>query len=490
MIVNKLVSLSAVLIFLVTIKFSLTQIEIVTDTTTTEEEVSTIICSTCSCADRAVNCANLNITALFELPDWDGLRDFKPIKVNLTQNPITAVTRISKLPIQELNLSNCEIQTLEDGSFLYLEDLSILDLSGNKITTSAINRKVFGGLLGIDGPRDFTKLQYLSLANNDLHTLTQDIFLFMPFLLTLDLSGNPLAFIDQVTMGAISDLKNLRELRLSGCELDTLPEGLLRRHRKLRRLDLSNNRFTTIPSVLREAPNLVYLNLDKISVQSLDASTPLSNMTKLQELSLSRLSRLQNISAGALSGLQDLVILRLNYNPRLTNLHPDFLVWMNEDDEELWPDLKELYLNNNNLSVLDSGIIDGWNDLETGDFSNNPYNCDCKNQWVVDVLVPLLVNTPANATVNNMVCKKPPDVRGLTFAQLNNASRSLVCQEVETITELPISNMAIILGIMIGIVVTFPIVLVLVLLWRKGFFTKCRNRKNYDSDDEHEHQNL
>lgn len=65
-------------------------------------------------------------------------------------------------------------------------------------------------------------------------------------------------------------------------------------------------------------------------------------MTKLQELNLSRLSRLQNISAGALSGLADLEILRLNYNPRLTNLDPDFLVWTNEDDEELWPNLKEV----------------------------------------------------------------------------------------------------------------------------------------------------
>ncbi|XP_049707312.2 slit homolog 1 protein [Helicoverpa armigera] len=475
--------LSAVLIILVTIKLSLTQEDVGTETT---DAPSTTICSLCSCADGVVNCASLNVTSLFEIPDWDALKDFNPITVNLSLNPITAVTRISKLPIQVLNLSYCEISSLEDGSFLYLEDLMVLDLSNNKISTAAINRKVFVGPLTGGGPEDFKRMQSLNLANNDLHTLPQDIFMFMPTLTSLDLSGNPLAYIDQVTMGSISDLKNLRELRLSGCDLETLPDGLLRRQRKLRHLDLSNNRFTTIPLVLREAPNLVYLNLDRIPMQTLEANTALSNLTKLQELSMSRLSRLQNISAGALAGLSDLTILRLNYNPRLTNLNPDFMVWKNEDDEEMWPNIKELYLNNNNLSGIDSGLLDSWKDLVTGDFSTNPYNCDCNNQWMVDVLVPVLSGMPTNATINSMVCKKPSDLRGLTFAQLYNTSKILVCPESESISDLPmVSNMAIILGIMIGIVVTFPIVLVLVLLWRKGYFSKMRGTK-YHSDDENE----
>ncbi|KAH9630896.1 hypothetical protein HF086_014637 [Spodoptera exigua] len=235
------------------------------------------------------------------------LRDFQPLSVNLSQNPITHVTRISKLPIRELNLSNCDIQTLEDGSFVYLEDLAVLDLSNNKISTSAINKKVFAGPLGLIGPVNFKNMQYLSLANNDLHSLAQDLFLFMPDLLHLDLSDNPLAFIDQ------------------------------------------------------------------------------------------------NVSAGALAGLGDLTILRMNYNPRLTNLDPDFLVSKNEDDEEVWPNLSELYLNNNNLSSIDSAIIDNWKELVAADFSTNPYVCDCKNQWVVDVLVPLLITMSANSSINNMV---------------------------------------------------------------------------------------
>ncbi|XP_035456482.2 leucine-rich repeat transmembrane protein FLRT3-like [Spodoptera frugiperda] len=480
----KLLSFSAFFVLIFGVKLSMTQVDVGIDTTS-PDPLSTTICTTCACADGAVNCVNLNLTTFFEIPDWDGLKDFKPLSVNLSHNAITHISRISKLPIRELNLSSCEIQTIEDGSFIYLEDLRVLDLSNNKISTSAINKKVFAGPLGILGPMNFKTMQYLSLANNDLHSLAQDLFLFMPDLLYLDLSDNPLAFIDQVTMGAISDLKYLRELRLSNCELETLPDGLLRRQRKLRRLDISNNRFTTIPAVLKEAPSLVYLNLDRTPIQTLDSNTALGNLTKLQELSLSRLSRLQNVSAGALAGLGDLVILRMNYNPRLTNLDPDFLVWKNEDDEELWPNLRELYLNNNNLSSIDSGILDNWKELMAADFSINPFICDCKNQWVVDVLVPLLVAMSANTTINNMVCKKPAELKGLTFAQLNEGSKTLVCMEAESIAEAQVSNMAIILGIMIGIVVTFPMVLVLVLLWRRGFFSKLRGGKpDYDEEAE------
>lgn len=57
---------------------------------------------------------------------------------------------------------------------------------------------------------------------------------------------------------------------------------------------------------------------------------------------MSRNSRLQNITAGGLGGLSSLVVLRLNNNPRLTYLDPAFLVWKNDDGEEMWPMVKEV----------------------------------------------------------------------------------------------------------------------------------------------------
>ncbi|XP_075988891.1 CD180 antigen-like [Anticarsia gemmatalis] len=490
-------SLSAVLVLIACFNLSFSQLigqgvqPIDTEATVTEsttETPSVIICTVCACEDGVINCANSNISVPFEETDWEGISTFQPITVDLSNIVLITVTKFIRLPIQELKLSNCQIESIQDGSFNNLEDLKSLDLSYNKITTEDLNWKCFLGPLTDAGPKNFKQMSSLSLAHNDIHSLPQDLFMFMPLLTSLDLSGNPLADIDQVSMAAISVLTNLRTLALSGCELETLPEGLLRRQRKLRRLDLSNNRFTAVPAVLQEAPRLVYLNLDKNAIQAINGKTSLSNLTSLEELSMCRMSRLQNITAGALGGMSSLVILRLCYNPRLTNLHPEFLVSEDEDGVKQWPDIKELYLNNNNLSRISSHTLDSWNELVTGDFSSNPYDCDCNCQWMVDVLTPLMINTPRNSTVNHMVCMEPSDARGLTFWQLNDDSKTLICTESESLTDLPVSNLAILLGVMIGIIVTFPLVLVLVLLWRKGYFAKCRREKRYpgDSDEEHE----
>lgn len=70
---------------------------------------------------------------------------------------------------------------------------------------------VFQGPLTVDvGPTNFKQIEYVSLAYNDIHSLPQDVFTFLNTMKTLDLSGNPLAYIDQVTLGALTDLLNLR----------------------------------------------------------------------------------------------------------------------------------------------------------------------------------------------------------------------------------------------------------------------------------------
>ncbi|CAB3233723.1 unnamed protein product [Arctia plantaginis] len=501
----KVISLRVFLLVLLVSNLSFAQLEVLGITTTASQltealEVtdppSEVICSVCACEDGVVDCANRNITSSFELTDWDGLARLNPITVDLSQNLLTTVTRISHLPIQSLNLSSCEIQKIEIATFTYLEDLRSLDLSRNKISTSNFNKMILcGPLEKLTGPSSFKQMQNLSLAHNDLHSLPQDLFVYMDTLSSLDLSGNPLAYIDQVTMGAISDLVNLKRLALSSCELETLPEGLLRRQKKLRWLDISDNRFTTIPSVLQEAPKLVFLSLDRNPIQTIKEKNLLSKLTSLKELQICRMSRLQNITAGALGGLTNLEILRLNYNPRLTNLSPDFLVWQDEDDEEQYPIIKELYLNNNNLTNIDSHILDSWNELVIGDFSNNPYVCDCNSQWMVDVLVPMLANFQEKSSENLMVCKKPAHLRGQTFVMLHNSSRTLVCNEVEDLKEHTPANLAIILGILIGVTCTFPLVLVLMLLWKKGYFAKYCSRKktrkeSYSGYDEGENENL
>ncbi|XP_026331634.1 uncharacterized protein LOC113238981 [Hyposmocoma kahamanoa] len=119
------------------------------------------------------------------------------------------------------------------------------------------------------------------------------------------------------------------------------------------------------------------------------------------------------------------------------------------------------------------------------DFGNNNYICDCNCQWMVNVLVPLMNRSGISA--DSMICKKPRDLRGMSFAKLHELSKTLECRVSEKLVEGPGPDVAMILGIMIGILATFPLVFVTVLLWRRGFFARCRGQrlpnKYYDEEE-------
>ncbi|XP_013199174.1 leucine-rich repeat neuronal protein 3 [Amyelois transitella] len=450
------------------------------------------VCVVCACSEHSVDCSQRELKKIFHEADWSGVDVTQDLDIDFSGNPLQILTTVPDLPINKLNLSRCDLGEIRDGAFANLEELSSLDLSRNQLSTAAISRKIFSiqftpdTLISDLQKLSFANLRYLSLAYNDIHALPKNIFMFMRDLQVLDLSGNPLSMIDQVTMAALSDVK-LTELSLASCELETLPDGLLRRQRNLQKLDLSDNRFTTIPTVLSETVSLVSLNLDKNSLTNLTEGTALSSLTKLQELRICKQSRLQYINARALGGLESLKSLHITNNPRLNSIDPGFLVWEDDHDNEQTPFLEELYLNSNNISSISSEFLDHWHQLRRADFSNNPYVCDCSNQWMVDVLVPLLFKMDAGDNTANMICKRPNELRGLSFDTLMLTNRTLGCVEMEEFNASPGPDMAILLGIMIGIFVTFPIVLILVLLWKNGYFQRWRkvNVKptEYDEDD-------
>ncbi|XP_063545545.1 leucine-rich repeat neuronal protein 1-like [Cydia strobilella] len=440
-----------------------------------QEAPSGVICTTCACADSRVDCANKDIRASFSVDEWKALETFRPTEIDLSRNRIATLSKLPALPVQNLTVSKSELEVIESGCFKHLRDtLVTLDLSNNKITTSSLDRRIFMTTLEGDKLLQFNKLTFLSLANNDIHSLPKDLFFTTGELTHLDLSGNPLAYIDTITLGTISDVTKLRNLSLSSCDLETLPEGIFRRLRRLQGLDLSGNRFTTVPATINEASNLQVLFLDKNPFETINDNTPFKTLIKLRELYIRRCSKLKSITAGALGGLESLSILHISYNPRLSTLEPKFLVWEDDDEVEKQPLIKELYLNNNNITEISAYYLDRWNLLAKGDFTNNPYDCDCDSQWMVDVLIPLLQDmVGCGEQMAYMTCKTPEPFRGLTYNQVLNSTRHLICMEN---LEQPVTDSAIMLGIMIGVFVTFPMVILVVLLWRRGIFTKCRKK--------------
>ncbi|XP_028157708.1 slit homolog 3 protein-like [Ostrinia furnacalis] len=413
-------------------------------------EVTPVVCSVCECAGTVIDCSSRGLKETLSQEAWAGMKSLNVTEINLSGNYIETLAQVQiELPIEVFNSSNSNIERVDDRCFKYLPNLTTIDLSGNKLTS--IDQGVLQGLLIAEEHRVrvFKKMRYLNLADNELHTLPKDAFYFMQELTFLDLSGNPLGIIDQVVMGALSDLTLLKEFRLRGCELETLPAGLLRRQRRLERLDISDNMFKTVPDALAEATNLIYLDFDKNSLTEISEQTAISKLTKLQELRICRNTKLRSIGVNALGGLESLVTLWICNNPRLSVIDDDFLTWEDDEDVERRPSLKELYLYNNNITEIDSDFLFRWDQLQKMDFSDNPYTCDCHTQWMVDVLVPFIINNGGSA--GDMICNKPQELRGLSFAHLHQNSKTLTCVESENIaTTAGPADIAIILGVMIG----------------------------------------
>ncbi|RVE49580.1 hypothetical protein evm_005808 [Chilo suppressalis] len=89
-----------------------------------------------------------------------------------------------------------------------------------------------------------------------------------------------------------------------------------------------------------------------------------------------------------------------------------------------------------------------------------------------------------------LICTKPQEIRGMSFYQLFENSKTLECPQAAETAVLPGSETAIVLGVIIGVFAAFPLVFVIVLLWRRGYFAKCRKKMSSDQDSDEEHAAL
>ncbi|OWR47952.1 leucine-rich transmembrane protein, partial [Danaus plexippus plexippus] len=316
-------------------------------------------------------------------------------------------------------------------------------------------------------PEEFeplSSMRTLSLAYNDLHSLNQDLFEHLPELTELDLSGNPLTTIDHVTLIAISSLPMLKVLRMRSCDLTEVPEKFLHTPRFLEHLDLSDNKLTAVPQELEETKNLLFLNLNQNPIVELDATSEkypgFPRLRKLQELHMCNMKRLTRIGAGALAGLENIQRLHISFNPKLRVVDPKALARPDDIGETYdWPIVKELYLQSNNLSEIDSQLVSRWDLLDKVDVSNNPFLCDCTTQWMVDI------------------CNEPVEMKGYTFYHLNAGHRTLRC--LDKYGHRPERDGAMLLGTLIGVLLAVPIMFGIMMLWRHGHLS-CLGLRGQD----------
>ncbi|XP_034936923.1 leucine-rich repeat-containing protein 15-like [Chelonus insularis] len=150
---------------------------------------------------------------------------------NLEQNLFRNLTRL-----ESLDLSNCNLTTPLDpkvfGSDRIYSSIIELKLSGNPLT---IPKE--GPLL----PKQLLSVETIDLSNCNITTLNENIFSNNKNLTQLNLSGNKLSRVEDLAF--LKKLRRLQRLDLSNNNLTTIHKGVFEQNKHLTTLNLAGNPF-------------------------------------------------------------------------------------------------------------------------------------------------------------------------------------------------------------------------------------------------------
>ncbi|GJQ65775.1 hypothetical protein Trydic_g11950 [Trypoxylus dichotomus] len=188
--------------------------------------------------------------------------------LNIDQCNLEKIEALKSESLQQLKISFCRIKEITKAMFKTLDEITDINLQGNKIEKiepGSFNNLVF--------------LVDLNLSYNNISQLPPNIFDENDELMSVDMRGNPLEKIDT------SIFSNLEQLILSNCQLREFDGSELE---QVVNLDLSNNLLTELPSgVFRNMINLEYLNLSRNRLTSLPSDI-FANNSRLSRIVLDR----------------------------------------------------------------------------------------------------------------------------------------------------------------------------------------------------------
>jgi Leucine-rich repeat (LRR) protein len=294
-----------------------------------------------------------------------GLRRLRTLSLN--DNQITAIDGVfSNLPISSLSLKNNQLVELPNDLFSALTLLTDLDLSGNVISSiPAGSFRNNGGLVT------------LRLRSHKLDSIPAGLFSTLSGLHLLDMRG---AHMDASALppDVFSAFGSLEILFLRASQIVELPPGALGNLRTLKALHLWHGAISEMPG-MSFAPlgsTLIELEIASTQLQTLQ-STAFDGLSSLRRLSLVSNKKLVNLPAAVFSqtsGLEDLSI----SDNAMTELPSDIfsnldalaMLKLDRNGLEELPDfqglmqLKFLDVSHNNVTEISANAFEGLSVVE------------------------------------------------------------------------------------------------------------------------------
>ena len=300
------------------------------------------------CKDNHLkNCSALNKKELIafikknkKIKNKKKIGGFNGIINRRTLKELLNITEDELINLQELDLNNNNIITIESGTFDGLKNLQQLNLNNNQITT--LKSGSFNGL---------TKLERFDIFNNPITTIESGAFTGLTNLQQLNLIYNPITTIES---GAFTGLTKLQVLDLSNNQITSINDGTFNGLSNLQELNLNNNKIKTIVNgSFTGLTNLQQLNLYKNKITTF-VDGAFNGLTNLQQLKLTY-NQIITIVDDSFSGLTNLQVLDLTYN-QITIIKSGAFNGLTN--------LQELYLIYNQITTIDNRTFNGLTNLQ------------------------------------------------------------------------------------------------------------------------------
>ena len=234
-------------------------------------------------------------------------------------------------------------------------------------------------------------LTNLNASFNKITSLSQDSLRNIQELTHLNLSYN---IISSINLQAFITLKHLKSLDLTRNYIDSINSGTFMYNMKLEWLSLADNPTFTLPNKSFHIPNLLFWNLSYCNIQNIHLDT-FKEIGKLRQLYLNN-NKIVLLNNRVFRYLNQLQTLDLCYNA-LQNIDAQVFSPLSE--------LRSLSLCHNNVGRIDITFLHAVIRIGKVDLEGNPWICDCDS---ADVYYSCAKNNNCSL---NFTCEFPDDLK-------------------------------------------------------------------------------